>query len=114
MGDEIIYKPLQLYIKETNIFYKIVIVRYAASKNTDLKVAIETIKSKIEADKRIYENALFDKEKELDKITVDKKEMKRAFKKAKNMLMAGTLANRKAIIENYVKQIYKEYKKIYE
>ena len=47
-------------------------------------------------------------------MTVDKKEMKRAFKKAKNMLMAGTLANRKAIIENYVKQIYKEYKKIYE
>ncbi len=107
---------------------------YAASKNTDLMVAIETLKSKIEmvdkgisniveavvttgstaladklkeleVDKRIYENALFDKEKELDKMTVDKKEMKRAFKKAKNMLTSGILANRKAIVENYVKQI---------
>ena len=59
----------------------------------------------LEADKSLYEKALLDKEAELDKINVDKKTVKKAFKKAKDMLMSGTLVNRKAIIENYVNKI---------
>ena len=38
-------------------------------------------------------------------MTVDEKVLKQAFKKAKKMFESGTLSNKKAIIDRYVKQI---------
>ena len=107
---------------------------YAASKNTDLIASITATETKLseinkgisnivniimqtgsaalsdklkelENNKVTLEQALADKEHELSNMTVSEKELKKAFKKAKEMLESGTLANRKAIIQHYVKQV---------
>lgn len=107
---------------------------FAASKNTELISSITMIKNKIvetekgianivnvimqtgsvslsdklkelECDKAKFEQTLNEKERELSEMTVDEKVLKQAFKKAKKMLESGTLSNKKAIIDRYVKQI---------
>ena len=59
----------------------------------------------LERDKAKLEQALQEKERELSNMAVDKKVLKQAFKKAREMLESGTLSNKKAIIDRYVKQI---------
>lgn len=107
---------------------------FAASKNTEALSIIATIKEKIfekdkgianvvnvvvqtgsvaltdklkelERDKEALERSLAEKERELSELTVDEKVLKRAFRKAKKMLETGTLINKKAIIERYVKKV---------
>lgn len=107
---------------------------FAALKNTELISSITMIKNKItetekgianivnvimqtgssalsdklkdlESDKAKFEQALNEKQQELSEMTVDEKVLKQAFKKAKKMLESGTLSNKKAIIDRYVKQI---------
>ncbi len=107
---------------------------FAASKNTELISSITMIKDKIaetekgianivnvimqtgsvalsdklkelECDKANFEQTLHEKEQALSEMTVDEKVLKQAFKKAKKMLESGTLSNKKAIIDRYVKQI---------
>ena len=65
----------------------------------------------LERDKEALERSLAEKERELSELTVDEKALKRAFRKAKKMLVTGTLVNKKAIIERYVKQVtvYKDW-----
>ena len=38
-------------------------------------------------------------------MTVNEAELKKAFSKAKRLLVSGTLKNRKAIVQHYVKQV---------
>lgn len=107
---------------------------FAASKNTDLVLGIKTLKENInettkgidnivnvimqtgsaalsdklkylEQEKAKLEQALSDKERELSQMSVNEKELKKAFRKAKKMLESGTLSNQKAIIQHYVKQV---------
>ena len=107
---------------------------FAASKNTELILGIKTLKDKLsliersinniinviietgsralsdklkelETEKALLEQSLSDKNQELSQMTVDEKELKKAFRKARKMLESGTLANRKAIIQHYVKQV---------
>ncbi len=60
--------------------------------------------------KREQEQALLEAERQLADMRVDEKRLKIAFRKAKQMLKSGTLKNRKAIVEQYVKRVimYKE------
>lgn len=107
---------------------------FAATKNVELNLCIKSIKVKLSETKKGIENIvgvvvqtgslalsdklkelegvklklednLSEKERELSEITVNKQQLKKAFNKAKNMLESGTLSNRKAIVERYVKQI---------
>lgn len=107
---------------------------FAASKNSDLQTSIQNTKDRIaevnkginnivnvvmqtgsaaladklkelENDKANLEQDLAEKEQQLSQMTVGEKELKRAFRKAKDMLKSGTLANKKAIINNYVKKV---------
>lgn len=107
---------------------------FAAAKNTELTASISAIKDKIaktekgianivnvimqtgsvalsdklkelECDKAKFEETLREKEQTLFEMKVNEKELKQAFKKAKKMLESGTLSNKKAIIDRYVKQI---------
>lgn len=59
----------------------------------------------LEKEKAELEQTLSAKKQELSKLSVDEKELKKAFRKAKKMLESGTLLNRKAIIQHYVKQV---------
>lgn len=107
---------------------------FATSKNTELISAITILKNKIaetekcidnivnvimktgsaalsdklkelESNKVKFEQTLHEKEQELAEMTVNEKVLKQAFKKAKKMLESGTLSNKKAIIDRYIKQI---------
>jgi len=107
---------------------------YAASKNTDLAETIENIKLKLSETEKSINNivnvvmqtgsfALSEKLKELEndkatlmetlaeqerkaaQMTVSKQVLKKAFAKAKQMLKSGTLANKKAIVQSYVKHV---------
>ena len=112
---------------------------FAASKNTELQNSIKNIKEQIsevnkgitnivnvvmqtgssalndklkelEYDKSNLEQSLSDMEHQMAQMVVSEAELKKAFKKAKAMLQSGTLVNKKAIVNRYVKQIilYKE------
>ena len=114
---------------------------FAASKNTELQTALAAGKAKLsevergisnivnvimqtgsaalseklkelEKDKAILEDSIAVQERELTQTRVSEKELKKAFKKAKDMLESGTLANRKAIIQCYVKVITMYHDKI--
>ncbi len=107
---------------------------YAASRNTELISSIKNIKIKLSETERKIENivnvivqtgsaALSEKLKELEKdkatltqsiakkekeaaqMSVSKQTLKKAFAKAKQMLESGTLANKKSIVQNYVKNV---------
>lgn len=107
---------------------------YAISRNTEYQTAINQIQQKLkETEKSIsniveavvstgsialadklkeFENtkqqltqSLIDAERKVSQLTTSKHNIKSAFYKAKQMLRSGTLKNRKAIVEKYVKQI---------
>ena len=59
----------------------------------------------LEATKVQLELSLKDAERKLSEMTVDEAKLKKAFSKAKRMLKSGTLKNRKAIVQQYVKQV---------
>lgn len=64
----------------------------------------------LEKTKADLENALAENERKIAEVSVDAKRLKMAFRKARQMLKSGTLKNRKAIVEQYIKQvvIYKD------
>lgn len=107
---------------------------YALSRNTEYTTIIKELKQKIsdtekgisnivdivvstgssaladklnelETTKQQLLQTLMDTEGQVSKLTVDEKKLRAAFYKAKQMLKSGTLKNRKAIVEKYVKQI---------
>jgi len=107
---------------------------YALNKNSEYTITSNEIKSKIletekgienivnvvvatgsaaltnklkelEENKSQLEQALSDAERKLSQMRIDEKRLKSAFKKAKQMLHSGTLKNRKAIVEQYVKRV---------
>ena len=59
----------------------------------------------LERTKVELQQALFEAKKHIEEMYIDEKQLKRAFKIAKQMLRSGTLKNRKAIVGQYVKQI---------
>ncbi len=59
----------------------------------------------LESTKVQLEHALTEAERKVSDLKIDKKRLGSAFQKAKQMLKSGTLKNRKAIVERYVKQI---------
>ena len=59
----------------------------------------------LEKTKSDLERALFEAEKHIEEMHIDRKRLKAAFKTAKEMLRSGTLKNRKAIVGQYVKKI---------
>ena len=107
---------------------------YAISRNTEYVAIIKELKQKLSDTEKGIDNivnivvstgssALTDKLKELEikkqqlmqsltdaernmsQLEVDEEKLRTAFYKAKHMLKSGTLKNRKAIVEKYVKQI---------
>ena len=60
----------------------------------------------LETDKSILEQSLSDIQRQLSQMCVSEKDLKIAFKKAKEMLESGILVNKKAIIDRYVKQVF--------
>lgn len=108
---------------------------FAASKNTDLQESMKNVKDRIleidrgianivnvvmqtgsaalseklrelETDKSILEQSLSDMQRQLSQMCVSEKDLKIAFKRAKEMLESGILVNKKAIIDRYVKQVF--------
>ena len=59
----------------------------------------------LEATKAQLESALLDAERQLSEMAISKEKLKKAFNKAKQMLKSGTLQNRKAIVQAYVKSV---------
>lgn len=59
----------------------------------------------LEAEKVQLEASLLDIETQLEKMTVLEEALRAAFKEAKRMLQSGTLVNRKAIVDRYVKVV---------
>lgn len=59
----------------------------------------------LEAEKESLEISLKEAERKLSEMTVDESKLKKAFSKAKRMLKSGALKNRKAIVQQYVKQV---------
>ena len=53
----------------------------------------------------IWMNNLINTEIQINDMKVDGVKLKSAFRKAKQMLRSGTLKNRKAIVQQYVKQV---------
>lgn len=68
-------------------------------------VALTDKLTELEETKQKITQAIMDTECQMSKLTIDENRLKAAFYKAKQMLKSGTLKNRKAIIEKYVKQI---------
>lgn len=66
----------------------------------------------LEAEKVQLEISLKEAEKKLSEMTVDEAQLKKAFSKAKRLLKSGTLKNRKAIVQQYVKQVVMYHDKI--
>lgn len=59
----------------------------------------------LESEKVQLEASLLDVEVQLEKMIISEEALKAAFKKAKKMLQSGTLSNRKAIVDHYVKRV---------
>ena len=59
----------------------------------------------LETEKQRLTDAITDAECEMAKLSVSEKRLKSAFYKAKQMLKSGTLKNRKAIVEKYIKEV---------
>lgn len=68
-------------------------------------IALTDKLKELEENKRHLEQALSDAQKQLSEMQIDEKKLKLAFKKAKQMLQSGTLKNKKAIIEKYIKGV---------
>ena len=59
----------------------------------------------LELEKVTLEISLKEAERKLSEMSVDEAQLKQAFSKAKSLLKSGTLKNRKAIVQQYVKQV---------
>lgn len=59
----------------------------------------------LEAEKAQLEISLKEAERKLSEMTVDEAQLKKAFSKAKRLLKSGSLKNRKAIVQQYVRQV---------
>lgn len=59
----------------------------------------------LELEKVTLEISLKEAERKLSEMSVDEAQLRQAFSKAKNLLKSGTLKNRKAIVQQYVKQV---------
>ena len=59
----------------------------------------------LEEEKVKLEAAIHENKVRMAKVTASERTLKAAFKKAKQMLKSGTLKNKKAIIEKYIKEI---------
>lgn len=59
----------------------------------------------LELEKVTLEISLKESERKLSEMSVDEAQLKKAFSKAKSLLKSGTLKNRKAIVQQYVKQV---------
>lgn len=59
----------------------------------------------LEMTKQQLTQAIIDAEQQMSKLTVDESKLRAAFYKARRMLKSGTLKNRKAIVEKYIRQI---------
>ena len=68
-------------------------------------VALANKLNELEVRKSELETALTEIENELSDVTVDEKQLRAAFRKAKRLLMKGTLKNQKAIVEQYIKRV---------
>ncbi len=64
----------------------------------------------LEETKVNLENAIAENERKLSEVSIDAKRLKLVFRKARQMLKSGTLKNRKAIVEQYIKgvTVYKD------
>ena len=64
----------------------------------------------LEATKAQLQESLSEAERKISEMHIDANKLKPAFNKAKRMLKSGTLKNRKAIVQQYVKEvvIYKD------
>ncbi len=61
--------------------------------------------NELEKTKQQLEHSIINAEQQMSKLTVDEKKLKSAFYKAKQMMKSGTLKNKKAIVEKYIKQL---------
>ncbi len=59
----------------------------------------------LELEKVTLEISLKEAERKLSEMSVDEAQLRKAFSKAKSLLKSGTLKNRKAIVQQYVKQV---------
>lgn len=59
----------------------------------------------LELEKLTLEISLKEAERKLSEMSVDEAQLRKAFSKAKSLLKSGTLKNRKAIVQQYVKQV---------
>lgn len=59
----------------------------------------------LELEKVTLEMSLKEAERKLSEMSVDEAQLRKAFSKAKSLLKSGTLKNRKAIVQQYVKQV---------
>jgi hypothetical protein len=99
-------KELQLKIAETdkgiNNIVNIIVSTGSAALTDKLK--------ELESTKAQLQESLSEAERKLSEMHIDTDKLKSAFNKAKRMLKDGTLKNRKAIVQQYVKEviIYKD------
>jgi len=68
-------------------------------------VALNNKLKELEDNKAQLEMALLEAQNKLSEMSISENQLKRAFKKAKQMLLCATLKNRKAIIDQYVNKI---------
>ena len=59
----------------------------------------------LEATKAQLQESLKETEQKISEMSIDANKLKSAFNKAKRMLKSGTLKNRKAIVQQYVKEV---------
>lgn len=73
-------------------------------------VALTDKLKELETTKLQLQESLLEIEQKISEMTIDSNKLKLAFRKAKKMLGSGTLKNRKAIVQQYVKEvrIYKD------
>ena len=59
----------------------------------------------METTKAQLQESLSEAERKISEMSIDADKLKSAFNKAKRMLKSGTLKNRKAIVQQYVKEV---------
>lgn len=100
----------ELYTNKNHIKSKLAEIDKSINNIVDIVVstgsaALADKLKNLEAEKATLENTLAELEISLSEMSVSEETLRAAFKKAKAMLSSGTLANKKAIVEHYVKQI---------
>ena len=103
-------KNCELYTNKNHIKSKLAEIDKSINNIVDIVVstgsaALADKLKELEAEKATLENTLTELEISLSEMSVSEKMLRTAFEKAKTMLSSGTLTNKKAIVEHYVKQI---------